>query len=323
MIEKEKNFISAVIYIRDCEDTIADFLISLNEQLQLHFEKYEIICVDDCSDDNSNIKLRETAAKMQIDGTLSIIKMGYYQGLENAMNAGVDLAIGDFVFEFDNSIMSYSPEMVIMAYRHSLQGFDIVSVGSSNGGRLSSKLFYTVFNRFSNFQYPLSTEDFRLLSRRAINRIHAMSKTIPYRKALYANCGLKTDRLFYDSSVCSTASKSNIRPDRREQYRTAFDSLILFTNFAYKVTMTMATAMMAITLGGLIYVLVVYILGRPVPGYTTSMLVITGGFFAVFTLLAVIMKYLSVLVDLVFKRQQYIVESIEKVTTEFAPKKER
>lgn len=43
----------------------------------------------------------------------------------------------------------------------------------------------------------MSTESFRVLSRRVINRIDSMNKTIPYRKVVYANCGLKTDNIKY------------------------------------------------------------------------------------------------------------------------------
>ena len=53
------------------------------------------------------------------------------------------------------------------------------------------------FSRFSRSAYPLGTDAFCLLSRRAINRVHAMSRTIPYRKALYASCGLKLQRVTY------------------------------------------------------------------------------------------------------------------------------
>ena len=50
---KEKNFVSAVVYCRDSEKTIKDFLGGINNVLRENFEKYEIICVNDCSDDDT------------------------------------------------------------------------------------------------------------------------------------------------------------------------------------------------------------------------------------------------------------------------------
>ena len=43
------------------------------------------------------------------------------------------------------------------------------------------------------------------------------------------------------------------------------------------------------------------------------MFVLTVGFAGVFAILSIIIKYLSLLVDLVFKKQKYMVESIEKI----------
>jgi dolichol-phosphate mannosyltransferase len=135
-----------------------------------------------------------------------------------------------------------------------------------------------------------------------------MSTTIPYRKALYANCGLKTATLFYQPS-------NDVKASQWDRYRidTAFSSLILFTNIAAKLSLFMTAAMMIITLAGIIRTIIVYALGQPVAGYTTTMLVMTGGFFAVFALLAIIIQYLAVLIDLSFKKQRYLIKSIEKI----------
>lgn len=83
---------------------------------------------------------------------------------------------------------------------------------------------------------------------------------------------------------------------------------------AYRISMLMTAVMMIATLGGVIYTIAVFALGQPVAGYTTTMLVLTGSFFGVFAILAMIIKYLSVLVDLIFKKQKYIIESIDKIT---------
>ena len=53
MINKEKNFISAVVYVNNDERGIKPFLIQLAGVLDAHFDKYEIICVNDASTDGS------------------------------------------------------------------------------------------------------------------------------------------------------------------------------------------------------------------------------------------------------------------------------
>ena len=96
----EKNFASAVVYVHDNESQIKNFLIMLQQVFKEHFEKYEIIMVNDASSDTSVAIIREVAKTFD-DAVVSILNMSYFQGLELSMNAGKNLSIGDYVFEFD------------------------------------------------------------------------------------------------------------------------------------------------------------------------------------------------------------------------------
>lgn len=310
LINKEKNFISAVLYVHNNQDTIKDFLQKLYKLFDSNFEKYEVICVNDASTDESVDIIKNTVQEFQ-NCVINIINMSFYQGIELSMNAGIDLSIGDFVFEFDSNDIDYDIQMIMDIYFHSLKGYDIVSANNTNK-KFTSNLFYKLYNKNANTQYMLKTEAFRILSRRAINRILSMSKTIPYRKALYSQCGLKTDTVIYTVVNTKRVSYSKIQTKKRRD--TAFSTLILFTDVAYKISIFMTFMMMFLTLAGGIYTIAIYLLKRPVEGYTTLMLLLTGSFFAMFAILAIIIKYLSLIVDLIFKKQKYITESIEKIT---------
>lgn len=306
---KEKNFISVVIYVHNNEKNIEGFLISINDIFAENFAKYEIICVNDCSTDET-VSLIKNFAKTVKHAVVSIIRMGHYQGLELSMNAGIDLSIGDFVFEFDQVEIDYNLQTIMEVYQRSLKGFDIVNAAPKHVNQCSSKLFYALFNRFSANQYSLRTESFRVLSRRVINRVHSMSKTIPYRKALYANCGLKMDTIIYENRLIGRKN-SGFANKRRDM---AVDSLILFTDVAYKVSFFLSVFMMIASLLIGVYALTVFIERQPVVGWTTTMLFLAFGFSGIFGVLAIIIKYLAILVDLVFKKKSYTTESIEKLT---------
>ncbi|KAF5053343.1 Undecaprenyl-phosphate 4-deoxy-4-formamido-L-arabinose transferase [anaerobic digester metagenome] len=306
--QKEKNFVSAVVYVHNDSNGIVSFLKRINDVLFANFEKFEIICVNDASVDESKEKIAESGKTME-NCVLSIVNMSYEQGVEASMNAGLQISIGDFVFQFDNLLADYDPDLIMEVYRHSLTGYDIVAASNQQYKSVSSKLFYRVFNRAANFQYALDTQTFLLISRRAINRVNSMSRTIPYRKAVYANCGLKCDCLTYQSNGQAVSRISN-----SQRMETAVNSLVLFTNIAYRISFGISVFMILATLGMVIYTFATYFYGRPVEGFTTTMLVMTGCFFGVFTILTFVLKYLSILVDLVFKRRVHIIESIEKIT---------
>ena len=309
---KESNFISAVLYVHDNSDQLAMFLPKMYSVFNDNFKKFEIICVNDCSKDNS-VKVINEFSKTVEGSIISLVNMSIYQGIELAMNAGVDLSIGDFVYEFDSLDMDYDIEYLIKVYLHSLQGFDIVAAAPSKMQNLFSKLFYRLYNTNSNSPYELRSESFRILSRRAINRVHSISKTIPYRKALYTNCGLKLDTLLYNAqNTSSTTYSKKVHLNRRKM---ASDSLILFTDIAYKISISLSILLLLSTIASGVYTCTVFFgEHRPVAGWTTTMLLLSGGFSGVFLLQAIIIKYLSVLVDLVFKRQKYLIESVQKVS---------
>ncbi|MGV8905214.1 MAG: glycosyltransferase [Acetobacterium sp.] len=308
---KEKNFVSAIIYVYNDETRIAGFLGAINSILSNNFEKYQIICVNDASSDKS-LEMIKSVAKTIAGTVINVVNMSFYQGVELSMNAGIDLSIGDFVFEFDNMMMDYELGLMMTVYERSLDGYDIVNAAPKSCGHKSSRLFYALFNYYSLSPHPLRTENFRILSRRAINRVHSMSKTIPYRKAVYANCGLKIDTIEYDND-CSCPKHYN-RETIKLRKEMATDSLVLFTNIAYRMSIAATIFMMVATFGMGVYTLISYSAEHVVSGYTSLMLVITGGFFGIFAVLAVVIKYLSILTDLVFSTEKYTVESVETIS---------
>lgn len=319
----EKIFMSAVIYIHNDEAYIEDFLRTVIEVVESGFEHSEIICVNDYSNDASVEKLRRLGSKAK-KTTVTVLNMSYFHGVEAAMNAGVDLAIGDFVLEFDSVWLDFPKEEIMRAYKKSLEGYDIVSASPDKKQRFTSELFYRVFNRAAGFSYKLYSERFRVLSRRVINRISSMNKSVPYRKAVYANCGLKTANIRYSPIMQGSPTKSGNptlldrkktdKMERRYRADLAINSMILFTGIGYKFSVAMTVAMMFVAIAVAIYSAVIYIFSTPVAGWTTTIFFMSFAFFALFGILTIIIRYLQILVDLVFRRKKYSFESIEKIS---------
>lgn len=311
MGNKEKNFASAVIYVHNAERRIERFLNMVISVMQDNFEHSEIICVNDYSTDDSLSVIKEIS-KTAVSTSVSVVNMSYFHGLEVAMSAGIDLAIGDFVFEFDNTVLDFDKSEIMKVYYRSLEGYDIVSAAPDKREKFSSRLFYKVFDKFTDLSYQMNTETFRILSRRVINRVASMNKSVPYRKAVYANAGLKMDTLVY-----TVTEQSDVYTSKEEKkYRSglAMDSLLLFTQVGYRFAITMTVLMMLMSIAMVIYSIVIFATSNPVAGWTTTILFLSVTFFGLFGILTIIIKYLQLLLNLVFKRKQYSFESIEKLT---------
>lgn len=302
MNTKEKNFISAVVYLHNDGARAAEFCRAVAAELNAHFAQYELVAVDDACNDDTVESLRAWGKEQS--APLTILHMSLYHGLENAMNAGLDAAIGDYVYEFDSTQLAYPTNCIFKAYQTALQGNDIVSVCPRTTRSGASELFYKIFNANSHSPYRLRTDAFRLVTRRAINRVHASSAHLPYRKAAYAACGLKMADLVFDGRMTEKQAG---------RFNLAVDSLALYTDAGFKVSMGITLCMLVLALVELLYTVVIFFTGHPVAGWTTTMFVITVGFAGLFAVLTIVVKYLSLLLDLTFKQQKYLVESIEKL----------
>ncbi len=311
-MDKEKKFISAVVYVYNAEAQIYSLLNDLFKCLEQNFEHAEIICVNDHSTDNSVQEIKRGGWEFAGTVALSVVNMSSFHGLEIAMNAGVDLSIGDFVLEIDNTVQDYSMEEIINVYRKVLEGYDIVSASPDGKQKFTSTLFYQIYEKFSDNHVKMHTETFRILSRRAINRVGAMSKMVPYRKGLYVNCGLKIFNMQYHSlNVPNADNDQKVKKFRREL---AVDALIMFTNAGYICAKTMTVAMMLLSFLMAVYTIIIYLKSDPVTGWTTTILFLAAAFCGLFAILTIIIKYLQILLNLTFKRGKYNFESVEKLT---------
>ena len=303
MNSREQNFISAVVYADKNGQTTGKFITELAGCLNEHFMHHEIIVIVSGETGSVRKDLQELSEQAGISGQVSIINMSLKQTREQCMNAGLDMSIGDYVYEFDSAAGGYDLGLVWKAYQSALQGNDIVSVCPRHENFMS-RMFYKVFNANSSSLYPLRTNAFTLISRRALNRAHNASMNLAYRKAVYASTGLKMSVIEFDGEVM------NSEPDK---LNLAVDSLVLYTAFGYRFSLRFAALMMSVTLAELAYTLTVWLTGNPVSGWTTTMFVLTFGLTGIFGVLAIILKYLALIIRLSVNKQNYLVENIEKV----------
>lgn len=311
-MQKEKKFISLVVYLHNVEEYIEYFLDKVLPVCDNHFQEFEIVCVNDGCTDGTIEVLKEYIEKNQVKAMVNVIHMSFFQGLESAMNAGRDIAIGDFVYEFDDVFVDYEPDMLLKAYEKLLEGNDIVAVRSDGKLRLTSQLFYALYNSTSRAKGKIGPETFRIVSRRAINRIKSMGQYIPYRKAVYMNCGLKNATIAYESKDKDARVKNKIVTSERTSL--ALDSFIYFTNAMEKASAIISGLFLLLTVGMGIYVITDFFnTNKPVEGWLSTMSFLALGFFGVFALLTIILKYLSVMLNLIFRQQRYLVADIEKV----------
>lgn len=297
---KDNNFISIVAYLdkNTSVKKLEEFLSVLNKIMSTKFEHYEFIFVSMQGTDDAASCIKSFAERNNT--IITLITMSMRQTHDQCMNAGVDIAIGDYVYEFDTCDLT-DDALIYKAYEVSLTGFDIVTIAPEKQ-KATSKLFYRVFSANSHSMYKLHTDDFRLVTRRAINRLYSLHVEIPYRKAAYATSGLKTTTIFYHGK------KNTVK----NSFGFAINALLFYTGFGYRFSTFLTIFFAMISLGELIYTIAIWISGKPVSGWTTTMFVLTFSFLGLFAVLSIILKYLSLILKTVFRKQKYLIERVEK-----------
>lgn len=310
---QKTQFVSVVAYIHNDEARIPYFIDTVMDKCCKSFKQCEVVFVDDHSTDNSVKAIKEYYQKNPVNYIVSIIRLGKYHGMEVAMNAGRDMAIGDYVYEFDSLFIDFDLDVLIQAYDKCLEGNDVVVAATDVPLRFTSKMFYKMFNKVTTTSAQIGQESFRLLSRRGINRVISMDVDIPYRKVIYLNCGLSSARINYKSTTGERPARIT---KHYERLNLALTSFIYFTDIAERFAL-FASILFAVfsTLTG-VYAIISRIAGYHVgTGWLSMILFVCIGFAVLFAIMALIVKYLAIIVDLVFEKQKYLITDVDKISS--------
>lgn len=207
-LEKQKNFISSVIYLGNNEKTIKNFLIKIDSYFSKAFLAYEYVIVNNSSEDKSVSIIKEL--KNFIGGKITIVNLCGRHNKENAMTAGQDIAIGDYVFEFDNPVADFSNEDLEGAYKKSLEGYDVVLASNKSNTSMLSRFCNKIISALKINNKPFRKDSFKVISRRAINRVYKERNSFIYRKLAYEKSGFDTAYYLYSGEKIEKCKNENL-----------------------------------------------------------------------------------------------------------------
>src|SRR3989344_7445906 len=132
--------------------------------------KYEVIFVNDGSDDHSQEVIEKIISK---DKNIKLINLSRNFGHQIAISCGIDYAQGDAAVIIDADLQD-PPEIIPLMIKKWREGFDVVYAvrkvreGESILKKLTASIFYRLMRILSGTKIPLDTGDFRLISKKVI-----------------------------------------------------------------------------------------------------------------------------------------------------------
>ena len=190
----ESRPVLSVVCPMYCEkDSLGPFFSRLIPVLQSLEEPFEIVCVDDGSEDETLAFLREF---QRSEPRLRIFELSRNFGKEAALTCGIDNARGDAVIPIDADLQD-PPELIPDLVNTWRKGFEVVLAQRTNreadslSKRKTAEWFYRLNNAISDNPIPSNVGDFRLMDRKVVDALKRLPERHRFMKGLFAWVGFK------------------------------------------------------------------------------------------------------------------------------------
>lgn len=302
--------ISVVVPLENDGAIVREFLKELTGVMKSAFRFYEIILVDDGSVDETQ---REVKALLKETQQVRFMRLSRSFGRDAALSAGIESAIGDYVVTLDPACdpVAVIPEMV-----ERCRGNGGIVHGLADNPRARSglrEIFGTSFRKYCNRRLGVDlrrgAEDFRVMSRQAVNALLQVRVQNRYLRVLTLTLGYSHEFFPYERSERGLGLK---RGSFVSELATAVDLLAANTRHPLRMVTAAGLVGAMLNLCYALYVVAVYFVKDDVAsGWTTLSLQQSGMFFFICLILAVMSEYIGAILGEVRSRPLYFIAQEE------------
>lgn len=299
--------LSLVVPVYNEEEVLPELQRRLAALIRELGTSVEIILVDDGSRDRTGEILAELC---RANPGFRSIHLARNFGHQAAVSAGVNRASGRAVVIMDADLQD-PPELIPAMLAKWREGYEVVYAQRMRRERegwfkrFAAWLFYRVLQRLTDVRIPGDTGDFCLMDRRVVDHLNALPERNRYIRGLRAWLGFRQAAVPFD------------RPGRAagepkytfwKSLRLSLDAMVGFSKLPLRIgTYLGILAAVASFLLGLFYLAKKLILGFPVQGWASIVVIMLflGG--VQLLTLGIIGEYLSRIYDEVKQRPLYVV----------------
>ncbi len=268
---------------------------------------WELVIVDDGSTDGTWERVTALAAA---DARVRGVRLSRNFGHQNALLAGLAAARGEAVISMDADLQ-HPPEVLPLLIEKWREGFQIVhairrdarSVALSK--KLTSRLYYRLFSYLSGVQMEPGAADFRLLDRQVLDEILKFKEEGLFLRGIVHWVGYATASVPFD---CSERHWGKSSYDLRRMLRLAWHGISSFSLVPLRIAVVIGLAASTLSLLGVGYaILGWWIDSNTVPGWASSLAIMSALFGLLFVVLAILAEYLGRVVVEVRGRPRFLV----------------
>lgn len=194
--------LSIIVSFYNEEKSIDPFLEEVVKEMnQIKNLDYEIIFINDCSKDDSLMRLLKHREKNK---KIKIINLSRRFGPMESIMAGIKFASGDALVNIDIDLQDPPSLLSEMVKYWREDNYEVVFTtrtkrkGESFTKKIISSIGYKILKKFTNIPIEKDSGDFRLISRRVIEEYKKFSEVYPFFRFVVDWIGFKRKQIFYE-----------------------------------------------------------------------------------------------------------------------------
>lgn len=264
--------ISAIIPSYNEQENVGLMYERMTKTLSKISPDYEIIYINDCSKDQTLLRIKELAAK---DHHVKYLSFSRNFGHQIAVSAGLDYCSGKAVVIIDGDLQD-PPELIEQMYEKYKEGYKVVYArrtsreGETWFKKATAKIFYRLLASMTSIDIPVDVGDFRLIDQVIVKHLRNMPEKSKYIRGQISWIGYKQTFVNYHRDA-RIYGKTNY--PLKKMLRFALDGITAFSDKPLKIASGLGIVAAIVSLLALVYALVAHFcFNSTITGWTSLIL---------------------------------------------------
>lgn len=298
--------VSVVAPVFNEQDNVLELVQRVSAVLDALGKPYEIILVDDGSRDAT----WERVSALSLEHpAVSGLRLARNFGHQAALLAGLSAARGRAVVSMDGDLQ-HPPELIASLVAAWENGAAVVETRRRYGShasrfkRLTSSWFYRVFSAVSDVSIEPGMSDFRLLDRRALVQLLRFQQSDIFLRGAVGWLDFPSTTIEFEAA---DRSHGQSKFTLARMLRFARTGLVAFSTRPLRIGIGLGLLTSLVSFAYLIYIVVQFFRGATVPGWASTLGLLSLLFGVLFVMLGIIGGYVGHIYVMLQNRPAYVV----------------
>lgn len=306
-----KKILSVVVSVYNEVQALPLFYQTIKPILENISWDYELLFINDGSEDGSRMLLEEIAAG---DRLVKLVNFSRNFGHEAAMIAGIDYALGDAIVCMDADLQ-HPPECLPEIIDTLEEGYSVINmvrtsnVSAGTVKNITSRAFYKLINHMSDASFEPNASDFFVVSREAALVLkHNYREKVRFLRGYVQNIGFSRTTIAYEAHQRAAGSS---KYSLKKLLVLSLHTIMCFSNMPLR--LGIYAGGFAALAGMIVMIYTLFTRGGAPSGYATIVVLICFMFATLFVIVGIIGEYIAILFNELKDRPIYIVENTENI----------